>query len=114
MALSEAIRKQVEDKLREFCDSHIPPDVRDWVRLDWKFRGTTVTLYESRPNLPACRTWVDMPVAQLRFDENESTWELFCADSDGRWRRYINTMPTADFDALLREIGEDPTRVFWG
>ena len=73
-----------------------------------------MTLLESCPTFPVPDQWVDRPVAQLRFDPEEKTWELYCADRNGRWRWYIDALPTHDFDALLKEVDEDPTSIFWG
>lgn len=114
MALSEFTRKQVQTKLKAFCEGRIPAHLRDEVRLGWKIRGNAVTLFESRPSFPDRATWVNIPVAQFRFDEMGKTWELYQADRNGRWHWYINTMATADLDALLQEVDDDPTGIFWG
>ena len=114
MALSEFTRKQVEGKLKVFCDRRVPARLRHEVRLGWKFRGNAVTLFQSRPTFPPTDQWVDIPVAQFRFDPKEKTWELYQSDRNGRWHWYINASPTTDFDALLTEVDDDPTGIFWG
>jgi hypothetical protein len=114
VALSEFTRKQVELKLEAFYERRVPARVREQIRLTWKFRGQAVTLFESRPAFPDFRTWVDIPVAQFRFDTAAKTWELYCADRNGKWHWYIDKLATTDFDALLRAVDEDPTGIFWG
>jgi hypothetical protein len=114
VTLSEFTRKQAESKLKAFCDRRIPAQLRKEVRLGWKFRGNAVTLFESRPSFPDRATWVNIPIAQFRFDEQEKTWELYQADRNGRWHWYINVVATPDFDALLAEVDADPTGIFWG
>jgi hypothetical protein len=114
VALSEFTRKQVETRLKAFCERRVPARVRDEIRLGWKFRGNNVTLFESRPSFPDRATWVDIPVAQFRFDEKGKTWELYQADRNGRWHWYTNAVATPDFNALLAEVDEDPTGIFWG
>ncbi len=114
MALSEFTRRQVAVKLKAFCDRRVPARLHAEVRLGWKFRGDTVTLYESRPCFPEMVEWVNIPIAQFRFDPEAKTWELYQADRNGRWHWYINAVATPDFDALLAEVDDDPTGIFWG
>jgi hypothetical protein len=55
-----------------------------------------------------------MKVAQLRFDEAETTWTLWWPDRNERWNRYRDLDATSDLDVLPAEIDEDPTGIFWG
>ena len=114
MSLPELIRRMVEDKLGEYCRRRFPPHLRDQVRLGFKFRGNTATLFEERPVFGIPDKWVDIPVAQFRFAADRKEWTLYCADRNSRWHEYLDTEPTADLDALLREVDDDPTGIFWG
>jgi hypothetical protein len=112
--LSEFTRKLAEKKLAAFCDSRIPGHLRNEIRLSFKFRGSTVTLFESRPGFRDRNVWSDMPIAQFRFDDKTALWTLYCADRNDRWHLYFDADPTADLDVLLAELDADPTGIFWG
>lgn len=114
MPLPKITKRQVERNLREFCERRVPPEARDQVRLDFRFRGNSVTLYEERPSFPDPSTWVDIIVAKFRFDPKSKKWHLYSADRNSRWHEYLDTDPTPNFDRLLREVEEDPTGIFWG
>jgi hypothetical protein len=73
-----------------------------------------VTLIENRPALMKPGTWVEIVVAQFRYDPDSKLWRLYCADRNSRWHEYWDTDPTSDFQSLLREVDEDPTCIFWG
>lgn len=114
MTLSEFTRKQIDEKLKTFCEGRVPAHARNDVRLGWKVRGNNVTLYEARPSLFEPNAWDDRPVAQFRFDATTKTWELYQPGRNGRWHWYIEAVATPNFDALLAEVAEDPTSIFWG
>ena len=114
MALPELTKRAVEKKLAEYCDRRIPVAVRDQVRLRFKFRGNSVTLFEERPAFRREGVRVDIVVAQFRYERETRLWRLYCADRNSRWHEYFDTDPTHDFDALLAEVDDDPTGIFWG
>lgn len=114
VALSEFTRKQVESKLKAFCDQRIPAALRNEIRLGWKFRGNAVTLFESRPTFPPTEKWVDIPVAQFRFDPKTTEWSLYCADRNGRWHFYSESATSRDLDAVIHALDTDRTGIFWG
>ncbi|MDH7500319.1 MAG: DUF3024 domain-containing protein [candidate division NC10 bacterium] len=114
MALPELIRKSVEKKLEHYCAARVPPELRGKVRLGYKIRGNSVTLAESRPHFSDPSIWVDIVVAQFRYDPSQRRWTLYCADRNSRWMEYLDARPTSDLDELLREVDEDPTGIFWG
>lgn len=73
-----------------------------------------MTLFEVRPGLLDPETRVRLDVARFRFDGRTKTWSLCWADADSAWRAYP-LRPRANFEELLREVDEDPVRVFgWG
>ena len=114
MSLPELIKRQVEQVLRPYCQSRVPPRVRDQVRIDFKFRGNSVTLFEERRAFGRPETWVDIVVAQFRYDEKNRKWALYCADRNAKWHVYSEIEPSPDFESLLREVDKDPTGIFWG
>lgn len=114
MALPEILKAKANKTLEKFCHERIPPHARDQVKLEFEFRGNTVTLIEVRPvwNNPSRHT--HSPVAQFRFDVDSMKWNLYCCDRNSKWHLYTQTEPTADFDLLIKEVDRDPTRIFWG
>ena len=114
MPLPNDIRQQVQQRLSEYCERRIPDRVRDRVRLGYKIRGNNVTLFEERPGFLDRRIRTQTVVAPFRFDPENSTWVLYCADRNSRWHEYYDIAPSKDLDDLLREVDEDPTGIFWG
>lgn len=114
MGLSETTRKGVEQKLSGFCAERVPANLSDRIRVGFRFRGNSVTLYEEKRSFFQPKRWIDIVVAQFRYHPVSRKWTLFCADRNSRWHKYLDTDPTPDFDALLKEVDEDPTGIFWG
>jgi len=48
LPLPPLVRTLVEKKVEKFCDRRVPPHVRNKVRLAYKVRGTSVTIFEER------------------------------------------------------------------
>ena len=100
-----------------YCESRIPEDLRDEIRLDVSRRGRSITISEARPPWDPDRMgleWTRVRVAQLRYDPSSATWTLYCSDSGGRWWLYDGIGSTPSVDPLLAEIERDPTGIFWG
>jgi Protein of unknown function (DUF3024) len=99
-----------------YCNSRVPEDLRDQVRIECGRRGKSVTIVERRPPWhPDMGTeWTTSRVAQLRYDDSARTWSLYCADRNGRWRHYPEVRPSRTVETLLAEIEADPTGIFWG
>ncbi len=100
-----------------FCESRIPQELRNEIRLECSRRGSAITIVERRPpwNPDAIGDeWTTMEIAQLRHDPASKTWSLYWRGSDDRWRPYDNVAPSRNVDALLAEIDADPTGIFWG
>jgi hypothetical protein len=104
MALPVFTRKLVESKLSRYCDNRVPVGLRDQVRVGFRFRGNSVTLYEERPRFMRSDEWVTIVVAQFRFDPSSSLWTLYCADRNSRWHKYFDAEPTASLDELIEEV----------
>lgn len=102
--------------VRRYCESKIPPEQRDEVRVDWEVQGRKLTILECRaPWDPASGSeWTRLPVAQLRFDPADNSWALYWSRSGGRWVAYELGRSTTSVNELLGVIDEDPTGVFWG
>jgi len=114
MSLPKLIKSQVEQVMRPYCQSRVPPHVRDKLRVDFKFRGNSVTLFEERPTYFDPETWVDVVVAQFRYNPKSREWTLYCADRNSKWHLFAEVEPSKDFERLLQEVDEDSTGIFWG
>jgi hypothetical protein len=88
--------------------------MRDKVRLKYKIRGNSVTLFEERPTFTDPGLWIDIKLAQFRFDPSDGQWTLYYADRNSRWHLYFGIESTKAFDTLLNEVDDDPTGIFWG
>jgi hypothetical protein len=101
-------------RIRHYCESKVPQQIRDKVRVEMDVRGRSVTIFECRPPWQATMTeWSRDRVAQLRYDTESHLWSLYYADRNSRWHRYFDTDP-GTLDELLAEIEADPTGIFWG
>ena len=114
MPIPDAIRQTVEARLAAYVGGRIPAHARDKVRLSFSVRGNSVTLVEQRPAFLNPAVWVDIKVAQFRFDPEDGKWALYCADRNSKWREYYDLVPNEDFGILLQEVEDDPTGIFWG
>ena len=115
MPLPILVKTLAEKKLKEYCENKIPVHVRDKVTLAYKFRGNSVTIFESRsPWRADIKEWSSMSIAKLRYNVKTGDWTLYCADRNSKWHEYYDIEPTKNIDALLKEIDEDPTGIFWG
>jgi hypothetical protein len=114
MPLPPLVKQLIEKKLTAYCQRKIPAHLHNEIRLNFKFRGNTVTLYESRPAFRMPDQWSEIPVAQFRYDPQDNLWTLYCADRNSRWHPDMEIDPVKDFDLLLQEVDRDPTGIYWG
>jgi hypothetical protein len=114
LALSELTRKQVDRILTQYCSERLPVYLHDQLRLGFKFRGNGVTLYEERPGFGKPEIWVEIVVAQFRFNPGTKEWALYYPDRNSKWHEYEMIEPSRNFETLLKEVHEDPTGIFWG
>ncbi len=114
MPIPSALKTAVDQELAAFCERRVPPDVRDRVRVESGWRGSSVTLCELRPLFDQPDKWVDIKVAQFRYAAATGQWSLFCSDRNGKWHPYYERPSSNRFSDLLKEVDEDPTGIFWG
>ena len=114
MPLPQFVRELVERKISGYCAAKIPEHARSQIRLTYKVRGNSVTLYEERPSFIDKNEWIESKVAQFRFKPSNKHWTLYYADRNNRWHEYWEIDSNPDLDVLLQEMDEDPTGIFWG
>lgn len=115
MATTDQIPELDLARVHQFCHEQTPEHLRDQMRLEVDVRGRSITIVERRPlwNDPSAE-WTRMKVAQLRYDDSGPSWTLYWRDSRERWHRYDDLDPSETISALLDEINEDPTGIFFG
>jgi hypothetical protein len=114
MAIPVLLKKRIELRLANYYEARIPQRVRDRLRLAFRFRGNSLTLFEERPVFDNPSRWIEIVVAQFRYDPETRDWRLYWADRNSRWHPYDDLDPSPDFDVLLKEVDDDPTGIFWG
>lgn len=114
MALSDIQRAQVTKRLTAFCDTRVPPTVRDKLRVGFRIKGSEVVLFEERPEFHPPYEWREMPAAKLKYVASQGVWRLYCQHRDRHWHAYEALPEASSFAKLLDEVAEDPTGIFWG
>ena len=110
-----AVPELAAAKITQFCVGRTPPQLRDQMRLEVDVRGNSVTISDCQPLWQgAPGEWMKMRIAQLRYNPTARVWTLYWADRNSRWHLYDDLEPTGDLDAVLREIDEDRTCIFFG
>lgn len=114
MALAELTKRLVVKQVSEYCEGRVPAHARHQVRMSYEVRGNSVTLLELRRAFADPSQWIEIKIAQLRYDPDVQQWSLFWSDRNERWHRYEHLRPQKNLDALLNEIDRDPACIFWG
>lgn len=102
------------ERIKRFCHEQSPAEVAEHLRVVYSIRGSSVTLFESRPPWDGRgEEWTENPFAQLRYSAQTAKWSLYWADRNSRWHPYEEIAP-GQLRNLLIEIDEDPTCIFKG
>jgi hypothetical protein len=107
------LKNSVTAALENYCDQKIPAHVRSLLRLTFAFRSNNVTLYEERPRYNDPSQWTRLEIAQFRFNDKSKKWTLYCKFRN-RWLEHPDSLPTRNFQELLKQLDADPTGLFWG
>jgi hypothetical protein len=110
--LSTFQRAQAEQLLAPLCV--VPPHAQAQLRIAVRFEGPAVVLIEVRPRFEAPDARMEHPIAKFRYVKKSRAWQLFCQHRDLRWHAYVRLPSAADLAALVAEVREDPTGIFWG
>jgi len=110
MPLPMHVRHDVERKLIAYCTRRVPKQLRKQVKAAFKIRGNAVTLFEDREHFLHKSRWIQIPIAQFRFQG--SYWTLYCPDRNSKWHRYPLASPSKQLDVLIAEVEENPIGMF--
>ena len=102
--------------VRHFCEQRVPPHALHQVRVELVPTRGAVTIVERRAPWREHYgpEWTSRGVARLRYTAKTGLWMLFWSDRNGRWHRYDLIDPTSELRALIAEVDQDPTCIFWG
>jgi len=104
MALPEFARRLIEINLDQYCDERVPEVAKVQVQMTYKIRENNVTLYERCRSYLDLDQWVEVPIAQFRYDSKSAKWTLYSADRNSQWHIYGEIPPDTDFIVLLEEV----------
>ena len=63
MPLPDGVRLHAEQLIYWFCQTAVPPGMQPCYRLEFRTRGSSITLYESRPSwVPSIGRWLRIPM----------------------------------------------------
>ncbi len=82
--------------------------------MTFLIKNPYITIYENHLNAANRKKWISVPIARIRFDRNELTWELYWLDQNGKGHVYDRLEPTVDLGLILTEIERDETHIFFG
>ena len=96
-------------------NAEMPEHFAAQLRYEIDIYRNAVTLVECRPvHVDDLRgDWFRLPFTRLRFFRSRG-WELYWADRDSNFHVYEFVEPGQDISALLDEIRDDPTCLFFG
>ena len=114
MALNALMDEYVKTVLSKYCEKRVPMEVRNKLRLSFKIRGNSVTLLEERTAFRRPDDWIEVPIAQFRYNPKENLWMLYCRDRNRKWHIYEYCKPHSDIQALLKSLEDDTIGIFWG
>ena len=96
-----------------YCSERLSAYLHDQLKLGFRFRGNSVTLYKESPVFTEPGMWAETVVAQFRFNPETKEWTLYRADRNSKWRPYELTGTNRNFENLLKAVQEDRTGIFW-
>jgi hypothetical protein len=113
MSIPTAIKNAAAKTLDKFCKEKTAA-THGRIEVIFKWRGATLTLLERKLWALEPSGWVEITVAQFRFDAAHDTWSLHYPDRNSRWHSYDDLSEAPDLQTLLDGVNEDPTGIFWG
>ncbi|WP_044877389.1 DUF3024 domain-containing protein [Paenibacillus sp. IHBB 10380] len=109
--LDEFTKKRIDKIMSDYIEENVPKHIRNQVKLNFKFRGDSVTLIEERIAFKSDQ-WVQLPVAQFRLEQNK--WKVYWRDSKNKWHFVEDITPEKDFEKQLKTVDNDDLGIFWG
>lgn len=116
MALPDDVKDDAIALVATYCATKIPSEHDDKIRLEYKVRGNTITIYERRPpwREDFGPEWTSMRICSMQWDPVTRLWTLYARDRNDRRLDYPYLDPAPSVKPLLVELDDDPTCIFWG
>lgn len=109
-----SIHKQLIEKIMQnYCNTKIPSELKESIKLSYEIRGNYITLIESRSFWKDSSKWTDMKIAQIRFKNENKTFNLYSIDRNDKWHLYDFIESSSQLNDILAEIDKDPTSIFF-
>jgi Protein of unknown function (DUF3024) len=105
-------RRRVERIISEYCARRVPAEQREDIRPGFRIRGNSVTLFDEERSFLDKSTWVEIAVAQFRFDVKSSYWTLYWPDRNIRWHPFPVVVPSRRLEDLIEAVKGNPLGAF--
>jgi len=113
MPIPEYLRQAVDQEIASFCAWRVPANALGGLCLVHNWQGDTVTISEKRPMVRNPSRWVNTPIAQFRYNQQEDDWSVYRADQNQRWLPDKGLHGVHFISSLLIYVNHDPEGVFW-
>ena len=92
------------------------PSTTGKLRIEYKVRGNTITIYECRPpwRKGIGPDWTRMRICTFEWDPSTRSLDALCTRPKQRRLEYPFIEPAPDLAPLVRDLDNDPTCIFWG
>jgi Protein of unknown function (DUF3024) len=116
MALPTEVKDDAIALVTTYCATKIPSEHDSEIRIEYRVRGNTITIYECRPpwREDLGPDWTSLRVCTFQWDPKTRLWTLHARDRNERRLDYPYLDPAPSVMPLLRELEKDPTGIFWG
>lgn len=116
MALPTDVKDEATALVATYCATKVPSEHDDKIRIEYKVRGNTITIYECRPpwREDFGPDWTSMRICSMQWDPETRLWTLYARNRNDRRLDYPFIDPASSVMPLLRELENDPTCIFWG
>ncbi|GAA1475083.1 DUF3024 domain-containing protein [Corynebacterium felinum] len=108
-----AIPEDDLDRINRWCESCVPEEYWDQVKVEADIAERHVTIVEVRPLWTGEGEYVRFPIARLRYTKSTGLWSLYWRDRNLKFHKY-DIEPTATVGTLLDHIGNSGDPIFFG
>lgn len=110
MALPTDVKNEAIALVETYCATKVPSEHDDKIRLEYRVRGNTITIYECR--LPWREDfgpdWTSMRICSMQWDPERRRWTLYARNRNDRRLDYPFIDPASSVMPLLRELENVP------
>ena len=110
--MNPTTRKRAEQIMAEYCGRRVPEKLRNDVKPGFRIRGNFVTLVDEERSFMDKSSWVEIPVAQFRFNPMSSYWTLYWPDRNTRWHVFHVVPPSRRLEDLIQVVHDNPFGAF--